>query len=147
MNRYLNRTNIVLLLITAACFTLASCTATELATVTAAGAGFVAILDAAAPFMSAEQFSEFRQGVEHIDSGVEATKSVLHVLGDAFATFRDAVQVRDVAQTQVINDQASMVAALPGRAEVAAWGVGGGTGGTAFSRVLSAFKHQPKPAA
>tara|TARA_R110000796_G_scaffold229663_4_gene347070 strand:+ start:5630 stop:6088 length:459 start_codon:yes stop_codon:yes gene_type:complete len=149
MNRYLNRTNVVLLLITAVCFTLASCagTAEFVAGAAAISGGAIAILDAAAPFMTPEQFGDFRNGVEGIDSTVEATKSVLTVLGDAFANFRDAVQARDVAQTSVINDQAATIGNMPGRAEVAAWGVGGGSGGTALSRVLSAFKHAQKPAA
>ena len=142
MNRYLNRTNVILLTITAFCFVFASCTAAEIVAVTTAvGAGAGIMLDAAAPFMSTEQFAEFRNGVEQIDGSVEATKSVLTVIGDAFASFRDAVQARELAQAATINEQAHTIAAMPARAEVAAWGIGGGSGGTALSRMLSMLKH------
>jgi hypothetical protein len=143
MNRYLNRTNVILFLISAACFTLASCAspAEFIAGAAAVGAGATTLLEVLKPILPPEEFAKLHEGVGQMDGAIETTKTVLGAVVDAFAQFRDAVQAHDVTQTAVINDQASTIAGMPGRSEVAAWGVGGGSGGTAISRILSWKKH------
>tara|TARA_R110002126_G_scaffold10482_10_gene47679 strand:- start:675 stop:1130 length:456 start_codon:yes stop_codon:yes gene_type:complete len=143
MNRYLNRTNVVLLLICFVSCTFAACAspAEFIAGTAAVGAGATTLLEVLKPILPPEEFAKLHAGVGAMDGAIETTKTVLGSVVDAFALFRDAVQAHDVAQTATINDQASTIAGMPGRTEVAAWGVGGGSGGTALSRILSMKKH------
>jgi hypothetical protein len=144
------RANVALLLVTLACFALAACSspAEFAAGAVAVGAGAAALLDTVAPLMSVEQFAQMREGVGEIDSTVQATKSVLAAVVDAFEAFRDRVAEQDAGRLQLIQEQAAQVAkqaaALaerPERAEMALWSAGAGSGGTLASRLLSMRKH------
>lgn len=128
-------------------FTLAACSspAEFAATVAAVGTSATAILEAMAPIMSPEQFAAVREGIEGMDDSVQATKSVMGVLVNAFEQFRDAAEMKFQQQGAVIQSQATELAARPDRAEMVY--TAGGTGGaaTVASRVLSAFKHGKAP--
>lgn len=159
----LDRTNLVLFAVCAALLTLASCTATEVAsatgTIAALGAAAQAMADVVAPLMSPEDFAKFREGISEIDGGVQATKSVVGAIVDAFETFRDGVNTKNAAIGSTLQEQAAAllvqaneIAAKPTTGDVVLYGTGGGAaGGTGLSRVLSMLKHgvapkQPKAA-
>lgn len=150
------RTNVLLLILFAIFAAVAcSCTAAEIASTTATigavSAAAAAMLDVAAPLMSPEDFAQFREGVNTLDGGVQATKSVLSAVVDAFETFRDGVNTKNAQVAQTITEHtqsiASNVQALDsktGTGEVAAWSATGGTGGTVVSRIMSMLKHGSK---
>lgn len=139
----LNRTNLVLYALCATFLLIAaSCTATEVAAVTAGlGAAAAGILDAAAPLMTPEQFAEMRAGVEGMDSTVQTTKATIGVIVDAFESFRDAVQAKHEAIATNINGQAVELAGKASNGAAMGYAAAGGTGGTAISRILSMLKH------
>ena len=147
-----DRTTLVLFALCAAFLALgASCTATEVAatagTVAALGTAAASLLDVVAPLMTPEQFAEFRAGVEGIDGTVQATKSVLTVVVDAFETFKEAVDAKNQAVGAALQATQVELAGKAGTGEAVGYALGGGAGGTALSRVLSLVKHgKPAPA-
>lgn len=146
MNAYLNRTNLILCVVAAICFGFAiSCTAAEAAAVTgtvaAVGAAAKSLLDVAAPLMTPEQFAEFRQGVAGIDGTVEATKSVLGAVVEAFEVFRDGVNAKTAAIGTQLQTHSVDIAQRTTTGEVVGYSTGGGAAGTVLSRILSVVKH------
>ena len=148
-----DRTTLVLLAICFALLTLAGCTAAEVAsagaTIAALGAAAQGLLDVAAPLMSPEDFATFREGVTTLDGGVQATKSVLGAIVDAFEGFRDGVNAKNATVATTLQEQATAliqhaaeIEGKPSTGEVVLYGTGGGSaGGTAVSRILSMLKH------
>lgn len=145
-----DRTTLVCLALCALFLSLgAACTATEVAatagTVAALSTAAASLLDVVAPLMTPEQFAEFRASVEGIDGSVQATKSVLTVVVDAFETFKNAVDAKNQAVGAALQATQIELAGKAGTAEAVGYALGGGAGGTALSRVLSTLKHA-KPA-
>lgn len=129
----------------------ASCTAADAAAasgaVAAVGASAAALLDVVAPLMSPEQFAEFRQGVEGIDGTVQATKSVLGSIVDAFGHFREAVDTKMQTVGTTLQQTQVDIASKATTQEVLGYTVGGASVSTGASRALSMLKHNvaPKP--
>lgn len=142
MKTILGPANLLLILVVAAGLTLAACTTDQMvATVVGLSAGAQAILDAAAPLMSPEDFARLRNGVDAIDGDIGAAKSVLDAMVTAFAQFRD--RAHDIAEVQANAVQALQVKTegLATHGEVVGYSTAAGAGGTAVSRILSALKH------
>lgn len=143
-----DRTNLVLFALCALSILFAtSCTATEVAAVTAGlGVAAAGILDAAAPLMTPAQFAEMRQGIEGLDGGIQATKTTIGVIVNAFESFRDAVQAKHEIIVANAQGQAVELATKASTGAAMGYAAAGGTGGTALSRLFSMVKHGVAPA-
>jgi len=145
-SRYLNRTNVVLLLVSMISFAFAvSCTAADAATVTGAaaalGAGAKMLAEVVAPLMSPEDYARFVEGVNDIDGTVQQTKAVLGSIVDAFGQFKEGVEARNEIVATTLQGQAVELAGKTTTAEAVGYSGGGGTLGAIASRILSMRKH------
>lgn len=141
--RYVNKANVVLFAVAAACFTLAGCatgaetTAAIVATIGAAGA----FINELGPILSPEMQAKLTAAAGSIDGTVQATQQAVGVIADAIAAFKVAVSSQAGATSAALAQASHQIAELPGREELYLVGAGGGAGGTLASRLLSAMKH------
>ena len=137
------KTTLCLFCVAVLCFVLSGCATPEAttATIAAAGASAVALIDALAPLLPPEDLARLQATAGNIDGTVQATASALRTVCDAISSMKSTAgtQIADVAR----NVQALSVALAqaPTQEQVMLQSGGAAALATGASRALSAAKH------